>query len=59
MYCELNPKFRHSRFTFLPVLRTYLCSCGFTNQYTLVTSVDYHSQMYSMHDPNRCMEMCR
>jgi hypothetical protein len=20
-------------------------------------SVDYHSQMYSMHDPNRCMEL--
>ena len=29
MYCELNSRFRHSRFTFLHVLRTYLLTSCF------------------------------
>jgi hypothetical protein len=47
MHCELKSRFRHSRFTFLHELRTYLCSFGFTKiDIPLSLSLDYHSQMY-------------
>ena len=52
--------FVHERFTFLLstlfiALRTYQCSCDFTEtKYTLVIfSLDYHSLTYSIHDLNR------
>ena len=40
------------RLIFLYVLRTYLCSCDFTNiiNIPLSLSLDYHSQVYSLHD---------
>ena len=45
MYCELNSRFRHSRFTILHVLRTYLCSlvslCYLRNSY----EVDFKNKL--------------
>ena len=48
MYCELKSKFKHSRFTFLHVLRTYLCSFGFIDRYTQAINIyEYKTTLVS------------